>query len=121
MEQLKALKADSNFSWLPEEAMEILEGCFNLTWETIQSGETRESAGRIGYLLHGTAVGVDTGTLLGIYRGEDGAKRPVSVVLRAITDCTVLWFDFDLVRSVCYRACWFHVRLLREIDRMLGV
>ena len=40
-------------------------------------------------------------------------------VLTAGEDCAVAWFRRDLVLHVCYRACWFHARLIQEIDRKL--
>ena len=39
--------------------------------------------------------------------------------MTAEEDCTVLWFRFEMVRMVCYATCWFHVRFLKEIDRLL--
>lgn len=115
------------FSWLPEEGLETLGACFDLTEERIPAGETRDSAGRIGCLLSGsgtlrTAAGetsVSSVSLLGIRVTDRGERRPMDAALTAAEDCTVLWFSFELVRMVCYAACWFHVRFLREIDRLL--
>ena len=50
---------------------------------------------------------------------ERGEKKSIAVTLEAIEDCDVIWFDFELLRMVCYAACWFHVRFLKEIDRLL--
>jgi hypothetical protein len=116
------------FAWLPEGAFEVLNGCFDLEAEQLKQGETREDRGRVGCLLTGSAsfcpnnspeVTLSPGELFGIARGTDGGKHPVPGSLTADTDCAVAWFDFNLVRTVCYRACWFHVRLLREIDALL--
>ena len=47
-------------------------------------------------------------------------KNPLPGVLTAGEDCIVAWFRGDLVLHVCYRACWFHARLIQEIDRKLN-
>jgi hypothetical protein len=126
MEEL--LRTAPLFAWLPEGAFAVLNGCFDLEVEQLKQGETREVRGRIGCLLTGSAsfcpndgpeVALSPGGLFGITRGADGVKRPVPGSLTAAADCAVAWFDFNLVRTVCYRACWFHVRLLREIDALL--
>jgi hypothetical protein len=124
----EALRMVPLFAWLPEGACEVLNGCFDLEVEQLRQGERREVHGRIGCLLTGSASfcpdsgpadPLSPGDLFGIARGADGIKRPVPGTLTANTDCAVAWFDFDLVRTVCYRACWFHVRLLNEIDALL--
>lgn len=111
------------FSWLPDEGLETLGACFDLTTEHLEKGEPRDSAGRVAYLLRGTVQAdqkeVSAGTLLGIAVTERGEKRSVPVTLEAVEDSEVLWFDFELLRMVCYAACWFHVRFLKEIDRLL--
>lgn len=115
------------FDWLPEEGLETLGACFDLTEEHIPAGEVRRSGGRIGCLLKGrgrlrTGRGERELTavcLLGISVTKQGERRPEAAELEAEEDCTVLWFDFQLVQMVCYAACWFHVRFLQEIDRML--
>lgn len=124
----KTLWSDSEaFSWLPEEGLETLGACFDLTEEHIPAGETRNSEGRIGCLLSGRGrLRTESGetdlfsvSLLGITVTDHGERRPVPAVLTAEEECTVLWFRFEMVRMVCYAACWFHVRFLKEIDRLL--
>ena len=115
------------FSWLPEEGLETLGACFDLTEEHIPAGASRDSEGRIGCLLSGRGrlrtedgeTDLSSVSLLGIAVTERGERRPVPAVLTAEEDCTVLWFRFEMVRMVCYAACWFHVRFLKEIDRLL--
>lgn len=116
------------FAWLPEEAPEILNSCFDLETERLAAGETRRAAGRAGCLLSGSAVfqpqgaapvPLSVGSLFAILRDDQGFKHPCPGTLTAASDCAVAWFDFNLTRNVCYRACWFHVRLLREIDDLL--
>ena len=112
------------FAWLPEEGAETLSNCFDLCVEGLNTGETRATEGRIGCLLRGSAD----------FRAEAGARTlaPGDVfalnrdrclipgVLTAGEDCIVAWFHGDLVLHVCYRACWFHARLIQEIDRKLN-
>lgn len=50
------------FAWLPEEAPEILNGCFDLETEKLEAGETRRTDGRAGCLLSGSAVFQPEGT-----------------------------------------------------------
>lgn len=115
------------FSWLPEEGLETLGACFDLTEERIPAGETRSSDGRIGCLLSGRGrlrtergeTALASVCLLGITVTDRGERRPAAAELKAEEDCTVLWFSFEMVRMVCYAACWFHVRFLKEIDRLL--
>ena len=125
MEQQDLWDHNEIFSWLPDEGLETLGACFNQTVEPLKAGETRHSAGRVAYLLSGKARTdtdkgeVAAGTLLGIKVTERGEKKSIAVTLEAIEDCDVIWFDFELLRMVCYAACWFHVRFLKEIDRLL--
>ena len=115
------------FSWLPEEGLETLGACFDLTEERILAGETRSSDGRIGCLLSGRGrlrtkrgeTALASVSLLGITVTDRGERCPVAAALTAEEDCTVLWFRFEMVRMVCYATCWFHVRFLKEIDRLL--
>lgn len=124
-EELPGLCAgDPRLSWMPMEAFETLGACFHLCAQALAAGETVETAGRIGYLLRGSGV-VDgtvrpSGTLFGVKREEYGRKISAPASLVAREPSIVLWMDFDAVRSVCYGACWFHVRLLREMDALLG-
>ena len=127
MSQRALWSGSEAFSWLPEEGLETLGACFDLTEEHIPAGESRDSEGRIGCLLSGRGrLRAENGetvltsvSLLGITVTERGERRPVAVELTAEEDCTVLWFRFEMVRMVCYAACWFHVRFLKEIDRLL--
>lgn len=112
------------FAWLPEEGAETLSACFDLCVEELKAGETGSTDGRIGCLLRGSAdFRADAGgrTLApGDVFALNRDRSPLSGVLTAGEDCTVAWFHSDLVLHVCYRACWFHARLIQEIDRKLN-
>ena len=112
------------FAWLPEEGAETLSNCFDLCVEELNAGETRTTEGRIGCLLRGGAdfrTDNDTRTLApGDVFALDRDRNPLSGVLTAGEDCIVVWFRGDLVLHVCYRACWFHARLIQEIDSKLS-
>lgn len=91
--------------------------------EELNAGETRPTDGRIGCLLRGNAeFRADDGTRTSA-RGDvfalDRNRSSFPGVLTAGEDCAVAWFRRDLVLHVCYRACWFHARLIQEIDRKL--
>lgn len=122
MEELDMVR--TAFSWLPEEGLETLGACFDLTVEQLRPGESRASAGRGGCLLRGRGKcngGIlRQGGLLGIRVTERGEKRAEDVRFTAEEDCTILWFNFQLLQMVCYAACWFHVRFLKEIEVLLN-
>ena len=112
------------FSWLPDEGLETLGACFHLETEHLEPGDKRDSRGRVAWLLQGRARTADgsiisADTLLGLSVTDRGEKKCAPFSLEAAEPCDVLWFDFELLRMVCYAACWFHVRFLKEIDRLL--
>lgn len=113
------------FSWISEEGVEMFSNCFDLEVERIPAGESRESRGRIGYLLSGkaTAAGRDLAAddAAGVTLEEDGTFRRQEFTLRAVEPCAVAWMNGEILTSVCYRACWFHGRLLQEMTRLLSV
>ena len=121
---LELLHQVSLFAWLPEEGAETLSNCFDLCVEELNAGETRTTEGRIVCLLRGGAdFRTDDGTRTlapGDVFALDRDRNPLSGVLTAGEDCIVAWFRGDLVLHVCYRACWFHARLIQEIDRKLN-
>ena len=94
-----------------------------MDWEEIPAGGLCRSRGRVGYLISGRA---QLRTPAGIRRAGEGvffgALRPGSgdeSEFWAVTDCAVLWLDADVLTSVCYAACWFHARLIREVEAWL--
>ena len=126
-ETLYALLKDQPFwSWLPREGGRYFDACFHMDWETLSAGEIRQSRGRMGYLISGHAhlegAGglrhAGEGQIFGIVRpGRSETRRVEETSLRAVTTCRVLWLDADVLTSVCYAACWFHARLIREVDQ----
>ena len=116
-------KQDPRFAWLPEQAESIFNGCFNMEAEELSPGESRKNEGRAGYLVSGRGrledgVEAVSGSLFGV-RNSNRGKESQSVVFCAEEPCVVLWFDFELFTSVCYRACWFHVKLIGELEQLL--
>ena len=126
-ETLYALLKDQPFwSWLPREGGRYFDACFHMDWETLSAGEIRQSRGRMGYLISGHAhlegAGglrhAGEGQIFGIVQpGRSETRRVEETSLRAVTTCRVLWLDADVLTSVCYAACWFHARLIREVDQ----
>lgn len=125
-EKLYELIKDQPFwSWLPKEGGRYFDACFNLDWEVIPAGEKRSSRGRVGYLISGrgqlrTEAGLDRsgeGTLFGVSQpGRSESRRALETEIYAVTECRVAWLDYEVLTSVCYAACWFHARLIREVD-----
>lgn len=109
------------------EGLAVLGSCFELNVETLESGETRGSAGRIGYLLQGEAgIQTDRGTeqvsgngLVGIRLGGPRGCERDSGVITALSACEVLWMPYDVMEFACHRSCWFHTRLMLTIRQML--
>ena len=126
-ETLYALLKDQPFwSWLPREGGRYFDACFHMDWETLSAGEIRQSRGRMGYLISGHAhlegAGglrhAGEGAIFGIVQpGRSETRRVEETSLRAVTTCRVLWLDADVLTSVCYAACWFHARLIREVEQ----
>ena len=120
---LELLHQSPLFAWLPEEGADTLSACFDLCVEELKAGETRPTDGRVGCLLRGTAAFQTDGGARPLLPGEVFAlgrdRQSVPGVLTAGENCAVAWFRRDLVLHVCYRACWFHARLILEIDKQL--
>lgn len=113
------------WAWLPPEGGRYFDACFNMDWETVPAGARRESRGRVGYLISGRAqlrtqrgmVRAGADTFFGVSQpGRPESRRVEETELWAVTECAVLWLDADVLRNVCYAACWFHARLIREVD-----
>lgn len=121
------LEQDRRLFWMPAEGLEVLGSCFELCVEKLEIGETRGSAGRIGYLLQGEAgIQTDRGTiqvsdsgLLGIRLGGPRGYERESGVITAWSECKVLWMPYDVMEFACHRNCWFHTRLILTIRQML--
>ena len=56
-----------------------------------------------------------------IFAIEPETKNEISkeVRIEAQNECLVVWFDAEVLNRVCYRACWFHARLISEMNLIL--
>lgn len=123
---LLRLQQEPLWTWISPEGLKTFASCFDLCGEQVPAGEYRQGNGRIGYLLDGSGRAkteegekvVSSGMLFGAVL-KDGLSDVTSVEFCPETDCTVVWMDGQIVRAVCYGACWFHVRLLEEIHHWL--
>ena len=121
------LEQDKRLFWMPAEGLDVLNSCFGLEVETLEGGDTRGSAGRIGYLLQGEAsIQTDRGAeqvsgsgLVGIRLGGPRDCQRDSGVITALSECKVLWMPYDVMEFACHRNCWFHTRLMLTIRQML--
>ena len=126
-EKLYELLKDQPFwQWLPREGGQYFDACFHMDWETVPAGERRESRGRMGYLISGRAqlqsegslVHAGEGEIFGVVQpGRPETRRVEETSLWAVTECRVMWLDAEVLTSVCYAACWFHARLIREVEQ----
>lgn len=73
------LTSSELFSWISEEGVEMFSNCFDLEVEQIPAGESRESRGRIGYLLSGATAAAGrhlaAGDTAGVTLEKDGTLR----------------------------------------------
>lgn len=116
------LKSSELFAWISEEGVEMFSNCFDLEVEQIPAGQSRESRGRIGCLLSGEAAAgrrLAADDIVGVMLERGGALRSEEFTLYAEQPCCVVWMNGEILTSVCYRACWFHGRLLLELRRLL--
>ena len=129
MELKELIAKDAHFCWMEGDAFETLSNCFDVEAECLRNGEICESAGRFGYLLQGggviqrknTAAAIEAGTLLGVVPGGTRGYLWEDAGFTARAESVVLWFQRDALEFACYRGCWFHARLIREIQMMLGI
>lgn len=112
------------FSWIVEEGLEMFSNCFDMEAEEIPAGECRDSRGRVGYLLSGAALvndGPPAGDgVFGVRLLENGTFSMEEAAIRAERPCVVVWMNPEILTSVCYRACWFHGRLILEMRKLLS-
>ena len=128
MELKELIARDEHFCWMEGDAFETLSNCFDVEAERLGTGETCESAGRFGYLLRGggsvrmenNASEIEAGALLGVVPGGARGYLWGNAEFTAASDSVVLWFQRDALEFACYRGCWFHARLIREIQTLLG-
>ena len=62
---------------------------------------------------------IGPGTVFGILHAADGHAQMEEVRLRAVSPCTVIWMNREIMTSVCYFDCWFHGRFITEMQRLL--
>ncbi|MBQ8852639.1 MAG: hypothetical protein IJZ66_09440 [Oscillibacter sp.] len=125
-EQLyELLKGQPFWHWLPREGGRYFDACFNMDLETVPAGEKRQTKGRVGYLISGRAqlkseadlIRAGEGSWFGVVQpGRPETRKVIETELWAVTECKVLWLDGTVLSNVCYAACWFHARLIREVD-----
>ena len=126
MEQrlFEQLRSHAFWQWLPPEGPAYFDACFDMTAEAVPAGACRQSRGRVGYVVSGQGIlsGAEeqragVGDLFGVVQPGPGySRRIVPAAFTAQQDSLILWLDGDVVRSVCYAACWFHARLIREVE-----
>ncbi len=130
MEQhLDALRQQPLFSWMPLQGLNLFQGCFDLTVQELPAGSSSPVQNKIGCLLQGEASlqsdrasrRLLPGELFGAALDSAGVPCPEDGTLAPSPEgCTVVWMEFDILRSVCYRACWFHARFVQEVLALLN-
>ena len=97
----------------------ILEGKIILYIEVPRGAIRNRAASRLKRRASGFGTAAEPGTLFGARRTDREEKEMAPAALTVATDCDVLWFQFDVVNMVCYQACWFHARLVQELERLM--
>ena len=128
MEWKELIARDAHFCWMEGDALETLSNCFDAEAERLNPGEVCKSAGRFGYLLQGSGIMQmesevserRAGGLLGVIPGGARGHLWVDAEFTAASESVILWFQPDALEFACYRGCWFHARLIREIQTLLG-
>ena len=121
--------------WMDQEALETLENCFDWESEEILPEMSVKTDGRVGWILQGEGLfrpagsaedpacnprHVSSGKFIGVKRDEKGDKVIDDGLFTASVPCEIAWFQYDLLRFSCYRGCWFHARVMREVDAALN-
>lgn len=115
------------FNWMSESDFEMLANCFDMEVEQLSAGKSCESRGRLGYLLFGSGcvchgdwkAPVVAGAVWGLENDPASDFSPAKETLTAWEDCQLIWLNYDIMTSVCYRACWFHGRFITEAKKCL--
>ena len=128
MDLQKLISQDEHFLWMQGEAFETLSNCFDVEAEQLHPGTSCRNEKRFGYLLQGCGKiqsvngtsEVQAGALIGVIPGGIRGHQWSDDVFTAESESVVLWFQRDALEFACYRGCWFHARLIREIQTLLG-
>ena len=117
-------------AWMDQEARAMLENCFDWEEETLPPGASARTAGRVGWILSGKGQfapvdaaeprAVSRGMFIGVKRAANGDREMEDGAMTAEEPCEIAWFGYDLLRFSCYRGCWFHARVMREVEEALG-
>ncbi len=111
------IAAESALSYLPPEAAEIWEGCFDLKLHELPPGARFDTTGRVAYLLRGAGEVGAWEIERGAFFGVNARGTPERQVFTSHTGCLLLLWDSLIMTHVCYRACWFHARFVDEVRR----
>ncbi len=117
MDVYDCIRGDATLGFLPPECVEPFEGCFDMTLLELPPGARFDSKGRLAYLLRGSGEVGAWDTEAGGFFGVDAAGRPERQVFTSHTSCLLLLWDAAVLTNVCYRACWFHARLIETARR----
>ena len=111
------IAADPTLSFLPPECTEVFEGCFNMHLHRLPPGARFETTGYVAYLLDGAGEIGAWDMESGAFFGVDSRGKPQRQTVTTHTSCLLLLWDDIIMSHLCYRGCWFHLRLLETIRR----
>lgn len=134
-----------SLEWLDKEGWEMLNNCFEWEVEEMPAGSEKTINGKVGWVLSGTGSflaektnsdsvesefknisaaaekkAISPGVFLGVAKSATGDRMPQNGTFTANSLCRIAWFDYDLLCFACYRGCWFHARIMREVDDALN-
>lgn len=113
----ETMAAEPALAYLPPEAAELWEGCFDLRLHELPPGARFDTTGCVACLLRGTGEVGAWEIARGAFFGIDAQGNPERQIFTSHTSCQLLLWDSAVMAHVCYRACWFHARFVDEVRR----
>ena len=121
-EEIKTLMALPLFNYMKAEDISVLDSCFDIQYLRIKSGSVWNTADHFAYLVsgEGTLKGdrsrdITSDSVFGIRIDEHQGCIAAEECFTARTDSVIVYADMEILRKVCYMACWFHGRLAAEV------
>lgn len=126
-EEIKELMASTLFNYMKAEDISVLDSCFDIQYLRIKSGSAWNTAEHFAYLVsgEGTLKGdglhdIANDSVFGIRIDEHRGCIAAEECFTARTDSVIVYADMEILRKVCYMACWFHGRFVTEVLNRSG-
>ncbi len=121
-EEIKELMATPLFSYMKTKDISVLDSCFDIQYLRIKSGSAWNTADHFAYLVSGEgnlngdrSRNIINDSVFGIRNDEHQGCIAADECFTARTDSVIVYADMEILRKVCYMACWFHGRFVTEV------